>query len=95
MIEPGAGERAAWGLRQPERRVEGFVRGGVHASYVHTHWAGAPGAAARFVERCAGAGSGAVDGPDVSGSVAGGPVTGGPVTGGPVADGPGVEGPGA
>ncbi|GAA3397035.1 cobyrinate a,c-diamide synthase [Streptomyces roseoviridis] len=54
VIEPGAGERAAWGLRQPERRVEGFVRGGVHASYVHTHWAGAPRAAVRFVAHCAG-----------------------------------------
>ncbi|WP_435970779.1 cobyrinate a,c-diamide synthase [Streptomyces sp. Qhu_M48] len=54
VIEPGAGASAAWGLRQPERRVEGFVQGGVHASYVHTHWAGAPEAAARFVERCAG-----------------------------------------
>ncbi|MFD7963176.1 cobyrinate a,c-diamide synthase [Streptomyces zaomyceticus] len=54
VIEPGAGELAAWGLRQPERRVEGFVQGGVHASYVHTHWAGAPEVAARFVERCAG-----------------------------------------
>ncbi|MFF7180366.1 cobyrinate a,c-diamide synthase [Streptomyces sp. NPDC008121] len=53
VIEPGAGERPAWGLRQPERRVEGFVRGGVHASYVHTHWAGAPAAAVRFVEHCA------------------------------------------
>lgn len=52
VIEPGAGARAAWGLRQPERRVEGFVQGGVHASYVHTHWAGAPRAAARFVEHC-------------------------------------------
>ncbi|MFD3335089.1 cobyrinate a,c-diamide synthase [Streptomyces sp. NPDC058700] len=54
VIEPGAGAQAAWGLRQPERRVEGFVQGGVHASYVHTHWAGAPEVAARFVERCAG-----------------------------------------
>ncbi|WP_405873252.1 cobyrinate a,c-diamide synthase [Streptomyces zaomyceticus] len=54
VIEPGAGALAAWGLRQPERRVEGFVQGGVHASYVHTHWAGAPEVAARFVERCAG-----------------------------------------
>lgn len=54
VIEPGAGATAAWGLRQPERRVEGFVQGGVHASYVHTHWAGAPEAALRFVGRCAG-----------------------------------------
>ncbi|MEU7069248.1 cobyrinate a,c-diamide synthase [Streptomyces narbonensis] len=53
VIEPGAGAQAAWGLRQPERRVEGFVQGGVHASYVHTHWAGSPEAAARFVEHCA------------------------------------------
>jgi cobyrinic acid a,c-diamide synthase len=27
---------------------EGFVRGRVHASYLHTHWAGLPGAAARI-----------------------------------------------
>ncbi|WP_338675772.1 cobyrinate a,c-diamide synthase [Streptomyces sp. SCSIO 30461] len=53
VIEPGAGAQAAWGLRQPERRVEGFVRGGVHASYVHTHWAGAPDTAYRFVRHCA------------------------------------------
>ncbi|MGW0467215.1 cobyrinate a,c-diamide synthase [Streptomyces sp. NPDC003027] len=53
VIEPGAGAAAAWGLRQPERRVEGFVQRGVHASYVHTHWAGAPEAAVRFVDHCA------------------------------------------
>ncbi|MER7534997.1 cobyrinate a,c-diamide synthase [Streptomyces sp. NPDC097704] len=53
VIEPGAGPLAAWGLRQPERRVEGFVQGGVHASYVHTHWAGSPEVAARFVGHCA------------------------------------------
>ncbi|MFG2331403.1 cobyrinate a,c-diamide synthase [Streptomyces sp. NPDC048604] len=52
VIEPGAGAQPAWGLHQPERRVEGFVRRGVHASYVHTHWAGAPHAALRFVKSC-------------------------------------------
>ncbi len=52
VVEPGAGAAPAWGLRAPARRVEGFVQGGVHASYLHTHWACAPGAARRFVERC-------------------------------------------
>ncbi|MEU2184103.1 cobyrinate a,c-diamide synthase [Streptomyces thermolilacinus] len=52
VIDPGAGTNPAWGLRQPERRVEGFVVGGVHASYVHTHWAALPGVARRFVEHC-------------------------------------------
>jgi cobyrinic acid a,c-diamide synthase len=28
--------------------TEGFVRGRVHASYLHTHWNGMPGAAARI-----------------------------------------------
>ncbi|MCS0637284.1 cobyrinate a,c-diamide synthase [Streptomyces sp. LP05-1] len=53
VLEPGAGETPAWGLRQPERRVEGFVRAGVHASYVHTHWAALPATARRFVTACA------------------------------------------
>ncbi|WP_030684154.1 cobyrinate a,c-diamide synthase [Streptomyces sp. NRRL B-1347] len=53
VVEPGAGPAPAWGLHAPERRVEGFVRQGVHASYLHTHWAAGPGIAHRFVERCA------------------------------------------
>ncbi|MET8688856.1 cobyrinate a,c-diamide synthase [Streptomyces sp. NPDC004732] len=53
VVEPGAGPAPAWGLHQPERRVEGFVQGNVHASYLHTHWAAEPGVARRFVGRCA------------------------------------------
>ncbi|WP_328674338.1 cobyrinate a,c-diamide synthase [Streptomyces sp. NBC_00328] len=52
VVEPGAGASPAWGVRAPERRVEGFVQHGVHASYLHTHWASEPGVARRFVERC-------------------------------------------
>ncbi|MER6205366.1 cobyrinate a,c-diamide synthase [Streptomyces sp. NPDC001642] len=51
-VEPGSGAAPAWGVRAPERRVEGFVQQGVHASYLHTHWAAEPGVARRFVERC-------------------------------------------
>ncbi|MEV7423951.1 cobyrinate a,c-diamide synthase [Streptomyces sp. NPDC091212] len=54
VLEPGAGAAPAWGLVHPERRVEGFVRGGVHASYLHTHWAAAPRMARRLVAACAG-----------------------------------------
>ncbi|PRH79680.1 cobyrinic acid a,c-diamide synthase [Streptomyces solincola] len=54
VLEPGAGPEPAWGLRQPEPRVEGFTVGGVHASYLHTHWAAVPGTARRFTEHCAG-----------------------------------------
>ncbi|MGW4203302.1 cobyrinate a,c-diamide synthase [Streptomyces sp. NPDC004726] len=52
-IAPGAGPAPAWGLVRPERRTEGFVQRGVHASYLHTHWAAEPGVARRFMERCA------------------------------------------
>ncbi|MGW0997885.1 cobyrinate a,c-diamide synthase [Streptomyces sp. NPDC002523] len=52
VVEPGAGAAPAWGLTAPVRRVEGFVQQGVHASYLHTHWASQPGVARRFVERC-------------------------------------------
>ncbi|PWI44554.1 cobyrinate a,c-diamide synthase [Streptomyces sp. ICBB 8177] len=49
VTEPGAGPEPAWGLTGPRRRVEGFVRGGVHASYLHVHWAAEPSIAARLV----------------------------------------------
>ncbi|WP_435224884.1 cobyrinate a,c-diamide synthase [Streptomyces sp. Tue6028] len=52
VVDPGAGAAPAWGVRAPERRLEGFVQQGVHASYLHTHWASEPGVARRFVERC-------------------------------------------
>ncbi|MBX7470142.1 cobyrinate a,c-diamide synthase [Streptomyces sp. NPDC056132] len=53
VIEPGSGADPAWGVVHPERRVEGFVQGGVHASYLHTHWAARPEVAGRFAEGCA------------------------------------------
>ncbi|MER5216054.1 cobyrinate a,c-diamide synthase [Streptomyces sp. NPDC002838] len=52
VVEPGSGAAPAWGVLAPRRRVEGFVQRGVHASYLHTHWASEPGVARRFVERC-------------------------------------------
>ncbi|MFJ4470297.1 cobyrinate a,c-diamide synthase [Streptomyces sp. NPDC089424] len=52
VVEPAAGPAPAWGVRVPRPRVEGFVERGVHASFLHTHWASAPGVARRFVERC-------------------------------------------
>ncbi|MEW2556031.1 cobyrinate a,c-diamide synthase [Streptomyces zhihengii] len=53
VLEPGAGPVPAWGMVRPERRVEGYVQGGVHASYLHTHWAQRPEVAARLVASCA------------------------------------------
>ncbi|TDC94859.1 cobyrinate a,c-diamide synthase [Saccharopolyspora aridisoli] len=51
--EPGHGEPPAWFWRGPSgAHREGFVHGGVHASYLHTHPAGNPGSVARFVMRC-------------------------------------------
>lgn len=50
--DPTHGDAAAW--RWDDVR-HGFVSGPggrVHASYLHTHWAGRPGAARRFVAAC-------------------------------------------
>jgi cobyrinic acid a,c-diamide synthase len=45
----GLGATAAWHWRRDGAPVsEGHVRGRVHASYLHTHWAGVPGAADRL-----------------------------------------------
>jgi len=46
-LEPGAGERPAWELIG--RGQEGFVSSGVHASYLHTHWAATPELPRRLV----------------------------------------------
>ncbi|MET7798623.1 cobyrinate a,c-diamide synthase [Streptomyces decoyicus] len=53
VLEPGAGADPAWGLTHPERRLEGFVSGGVHASYLHVHWAAEPSLAGRLVASAA------------------------------------------
>jgi cobyrinic acid a,c-diamide synthase len=46
-VEPGAGEKPAW--RLAGRGSEGFVAGGVHASFLHTHWAATPEVPRRLV----------------------------------------------
>ena len=46
-VEPRAGATPAWTL--PGGGPEGWVSDGVHASYLHLHWAGVPGVADRFV----------------------------------------------
>jgi cobyrinic acid a,c-diamide synthase len=45
-VSPPGGDRAAW--RFSSGQLEGHVTGSVVASYLHTHWAGHPAAAARF-----------------------------------------------
>jgi cobyrinic acid a,c-diamide synthase len=49
-VSPGSSAPPAWTLAG---RGEGFVGSGVHASYLHLHWAGRPGLASRVVEAAA------------------------------------------
>lgn len=51
-VEPPAGESPAWEL--PGRGEEGFVAGGVHASYLHLHWASHPEMPRRLLRYAAG-----------------------------------------
>ncbi|WP_236833086.1 cobyrinate a,c-diamide synthase [Blastococcus sp. KM273128] len=48
--DPPAGPSPAWQWRAAA--PEGFVQGGVHASYLHLNWAGSPELAQRFVTAC-------------------------------------------
>ncbi|MDQ2814866.1 MAG: cobyrinate a,c-diamide synthase [Actinomycetota bacterium] len=58
---PLRGTRAAWRFSSGE--LEGHVAGSVAASYLHTHWAGYPAAAARFASACAATQAGVAEGP--------------------------------
>ncbi len=49
-VVPGNPVSPAWTFGG---REEGFVQGGVHASYLHLHWAGYPGLARRLVAAAA------------------------------------------
>jgi cobyrinic acid a,c-diamide synthase len=49
VTDPGHGDRPAWRWDDADH---GFVDGRVHASYLHTHWAGQPSTARRLVEAC-------------------------------------------
>jgi cobyrinic acid a,c-diamide synthase len=54
-VDPNHGPEPAWYWSGPDGRTvrEGFVLGGVHASYLHTHPAAAPEALVGLVKRCA------------------------------------------
>lgn len=49
-VSPVTGEAPAWQIGE---RQEGFVRGNVQASWLHTHWAATPDVARRFVAAAA------------------------------------------
>jgi cobyrinic acid a,c-diamide synthase len=49
-VSPAAAGAPAW--RWAGGDPEGHVNGGVHASYLHLHWAGRPAIARRLVAAC-------------------------------------------
>ena len=49
-VAAGDGVTPAWAYLG---KKEGFVQGGVHASYLHLHWAGYPGLARRLMAAAA------------------------------------------
>jgi cobyrinic acid a,c-diamide synthase len=50
-VSPAAGRTPAWHVRE---RAEGFVDSGVHASFLHAHWAATPQVPDRIVARALG-----------------------------------------
>src|SRR6266536_2316996 len=52
VVSPRAGERPAWSW--PGGQPEGFVSGGIHASYLCLHWAAQPDMAGKLVSAAAG-----------------------------------------
>ena len=51
VATPSAGPAPAW--QWVDGAPEGFVSGGVHASYLHLNWAGSPQLVQRLVTACA------------------------------------------
>jgi cobyrinic acid a,c-diamide synthase len=53
ITDPSHGTSAAWRYAGDQNGSRhGFAEGTIHASYLHTHWAGHPSAAERFVAAC-------------------------------------------
>jgi cobyrinic acid a,c-diamide synthase len=50
-VTPEAGSAPAWVVGE---RAEGFAEGGIHASFLHGHWAATPGVPDRLVRRALG-----------------------------------------
>jgi cobyrinic acid a,c-diamide synthase len=59
VLEPAAGAAPAWRL---DGHPEGFAGPGLHASYLHTHWAAFPEVADRLAAACAAAAQPAASG---------------------------------